>query len=54
MILPCIWPFVLSDGLTYSIRILLELAIRNCDNFLGLGEKCTETVIISLDAIWTK
>jgi hypothetical protein len=43
MILPCIWPFVLSDGLTYSIRILLELAIRNCDNFLGLGEKCTET-----------
>jgi hypothetical protein len=43
MILPYIWSFLLSDGLTYSIRILLELAIRNCDNILGLREKCTET-----------
>ncbi|PWZ43413.1 putative serine/threonine-protein kinase PIX7 [Zea mays] len=39
----CHYCLTRDNGLTYFIRILLELAIRNCDNFLGLGEKCTET-----------
>jgi hypothetical protein len=34
---PCIWPFLLSDRLPYSIRILLESAIRNCDDFQVTG-----------------
>ena len=35
---PCVWPILLPDRLPYSIRILLESAIRNCDDFQVTGK----------------